>query len=199
MRAGNFPNDREPNAAAAVRRCRAAARERSPDPFPILRRDARPFVLDRDADSAVFDTANADANRLPAWTVLHRVVEEIQHDVPERVGAERDRRAWNSIDHDGRAPRGSDGAEFLRDGRDLATDVNQLALRRIFRAKRRKAEHVLHEVRETLRLAIYMTKRPTLLLFGGGASKLQSVEIEPDLRDRRTQLVGHARDEPGSQ
>src|SRR5207249_8305682 len=90
MLLGDIAHDRQSDSTSSLRRGGGAAGEGTPDLLALPRRNTRTFVSNREQDLAV-TLLERDAHRLIGGPVLHGVVEQVEQDVPERVGAQRQR------------------------------------------------------------------------------------------------------------
>ena len=92
-------------------------------------------------------------------------------------------------------PRRCERPKLFDDRRDGGADVDRLTRRRIGFPERGKPKHILDQMREARRLPLDVRKRPGALLVGRRSAKAERVDVQANLRDRRSQLVRHARHE----
>src|SRR6187551_3217376 len=161
----------------------------------MLTRDTRSLII-HDDHRVVTAPLQRDRHRLPEWTELHRVVEEIEQDLPQRrrihdahhVALER--RLHHDVSRPCHRSERLDRLSHLRaqldrDGRQS----NRLTL------CARELEDVLDEMRQTSRFLIDDLQRSQSLLLAPYATQQQRFREHANLRQWRAQLVRYARDE----
>ena len=116
-----------------------------------------------------------------------------------RLRAHGERRTRVQLGHDADAPRRGQGAKLLDDVVDFLGKIRRDWQRFVDTAESRKAKHILDEIMEACRLPIDVPEPPITFRVGLGTAKTQRLDIELDLRQRRAQLVRHARHEVGAE
>ena len=139
-------HDRQADAAAALSPARPPALEGAPDLLALAA--GTPGPSSRDARSRPRRRARErDAHRLPGRPVLHRVVEQIEQDVAQRLGAHRAARPGRSRRRRARAATRRAAGTPRRCARLVADVASARAPSVSSRAEAGEAQHVLDEVR----------------------------------------------------
>jgi hypothetical protein len=204
---GEAAHHREPDPAAGARLAAGGVRvavareahERLPHPVALGRGHARAAVLDPHARPRPAGVG-AEPHGLARGAVLGGVVEEVEHDLPQRGRVHHGRGA---VVHRGDEPRVRRGGERRerrghrpeqrRERGGPRVELHRAAL------GLREVQHVLHELQEAAGLLHHRLGRRAALLGRAHAVERERLAEEEDLGERGAQLVRHARREVGAQ
>jgi hypothetical protein len=161
--------------------------------------NARTLVFDCD-DDFVFSRRERNFHCLAEGSVLHCVVEEIEHNLPQAAGID----AGNETGLDARvdlcATNASKRCKCIDRGLHLAIHLERLSddsAPAVLGAS--ECKNVLDEISETLRFLIDDSERSLSLRIGTELTVSQQLGEQADLRKRRTQLVRYTGHEIDSQ
>jgi hypothetical protein len=156
--------------------------------------NARPLVVD-DQPHLALACLRTHASGGAARGILHGVVEQVQHDLPQRRGLGEDVHVVRHVDRD---PRRSSVGHRLEHGDRLAELAAERASRECDRRRRaapREAQHALDEHGQPARLAVHDAREVSAFLGRPFAAVHQRLGERRHVGERRAQLVRHARDE----